>query len=119
MPGAGVHATQLVLVLLLVLLVAFGAASRRLRMPYPIVLVLAGLAVSLVPGIPRPELEPDVVFLVFLPPLLYAGAWHTSWRVERETAIRLRDEHRISDDVLRQLERELDLTEARLEQARP
>lgn len=76
----GVPAAQLVFVVLLLLIVAFGAAARRVGVPYPIVLVGGGLVVSLVPGLPRPTLDPDVVFLVFLPPLLYAGAWNTSWR---------------------------------------
>jgi monovalent cation/hydrogen antiporter len=80
MAGAGVHAAQLVFVVLLLLVIGFGAVSRRVGVPYPIVLVVGGLAVSLVPGIPRPALDPDVVFLVFLPPLLYAAAWNTSWR---------------------------------------
>ncbi len=80
MAGAGVHASELVLVVLLLFVIGFGAVAQRVGVPYPIVLVIGGLAVSLVPGVPRPVLEPDVVFLVFLPPLLYAGAWNTSWR---------------------------------------
>src|SRR3954463_5079968 len=45
----------------------------RLRIPYPVALVLGGLLIGLVPGLPSPELDPDVVFFVFLPPLLYAA----------------------------------------------
>ena len=44
-------------------------------MPYPIVLVVGGLAIGLVPGLPDLELDPDVVFLVFLPPLLHSAGW--------------------------------------------
>src|SRR5512141_1478369 len=80
MEAGGVHASQLVFVLLLLLVVAFGALARKLRAPYPIVLLLAGALVSLIPGIPRPTLDPDVIFFVVLPPLLYAAAWNTSWR---------------------------------------
>lgn len=80
MAGAGVHASELVFIVLLLLVIGFGAVAQRVGVPYPIVHVIGGLAVSLVPGVPRPVLEPDVVFLVFLPPLLYAGAWNTSWR---------------------------------------
>jgi CPA1 family monovalent cation:H+ antiporter len=80
MQGGGVEAVQLVIVLLLVFVVVFGALARRLETPYPIVLVIAGIAVSLLPAIPRVNLDPDFVFFVFLPPLLYAGAWATSWR---------------------------------------
>src|SRR5207248_908755 len=53
---------------------------RKFKLPYPIVLVVAGLVLSFIPGIPRISLNPDVVFLVFLPPLLYSAAWFTSWR---------------------------------------
>jgi monovalent cation/hydrogen antiporter len=80
MQGGGVQGVELVFLLLLAFVVAFGALARRLATPYPIVLVLAGLALSFVPGIPRIALDPDLVFFVFLPPLLYAAAWTTSWR---------------------------------------
>jgi CPA1 family monovalent cation:H+ antiporter len=46
----------------------------------PIVLVVAGLLLGFVPGIPNPTLNPEIVFLVVLPPLLYAAAWVTPWR---------------------------------------
>ena len=51
-----------------------------MNIPYPIVLVVAGLLLSFLPRIPRIALNPEVVFLVVLPPLLYSGAWLTSWR---------------------------------------
>ncbi len=53
--------------------------GRRLNVPYPIALVVGGLCISLVPGLPPISINPDLVFLVFLPPLLYAAAWFTSW----------------------------------------
>jgi Na+/H+ antiporter len=59
---------------------AFAALARRLQTPYPIVLVIAGLLLGFVPGIPRIVLDPDLVFLVVLPPLLFSAAWVTSWR---------------------------------------
>src|SRR2546430_10920695 len=80
MQFGGVQTLQFVVILLLVFVVAFGALARRLETPYPIVLLLAGLLLGFLPGIPRITLDPDVVFFVFLPPLLYAGAWTTSWR---------------------------------------
>jgi len=54
--------------------------STKLKVPYPILLVISGLLISFVPGIPSISLQPDLVFLIFLPPLLYAAAWNTSWR---------------------------------------
>ena len=80
MQFGGVQTLQFVVILLLVFVVAFGALARRLETPYPIVLLLAGLLLGFLPGIPRITLDPDVVFFVLLPPLLYAGAWTTSWR---------------------------------------
>ena len=53
--------------------------SNKLKISYPIFLVIGGLLISLIPGIPNISLHPDLVFLIFLPPLLYAAAWNTSW----------------------------------------
>ncbi len=53
--------------------------SPRLRIAYPILLVLSGLAIPFIPGIPRVAVEPDLIFLIFLPPLLYEASMHTSW----------------------------------------
>jgi CPA1 family monovalent cation:H+ antiporter len=53
--------------------------SGKLKIAYPIFLVISGLLISLIPGIPKITLHPDLVFLIFLPPLLYAAAWNTSW----------------------------------------
>src|SRR6266853_169542 len=80
MQSGGIHTIELVLLLLLVLVVAFAALARKLQTPYPIVLVIAGLLLSFVPGIPKISLNPDVIFLIVLPPLLYSAAWLTSWR---------------------------------------
>src|SRR5262249_51854077 len=49
-------------------------------MPYPIVMVIGGLILSFIPGIPAVSLNPDLIFLVILPPRLYASAWTSSWR---------------------------------------
>lgn len=70
--------------ILLILSMLFAIAlltmlSKKLKISYPILLVIAGLVISLIPGMPNISLEPDLVFLVFLPPLLYSAAWNTSW----------------------------------------
>ncbi|WP_128543387.1 Na+/H+ antiporter [Larkinella soli] len=65
------------LVLGVSLLVMVG---QRLRISYPIFLVLGGLAISFLPGIPPIAINPELIFLIFLPPLLYEAAWFTSWR---------------------------------------
>jgi Na+/H+ antiporter len=80
MHGSGIQSLEIVFLLLLLFVAGFTALARKLQTPYPIVLVIAGLLLSLVPGIPRVKLNPDIVFLVVLPPLLYGAAWLTSWR---------------------------------------
>jgi len=78
-----VHSVQLV-VALLVVLVALVALANRLNISYPIVLVLGGLILAILPRMPEIRLEPDIVFLVFLPPLLFSDALNSSWRDFRE-----------------------------------
>jgi Na+/H+ antiporter len=68
------------IVLLLVAIVALMTLARRVLVPYPILLVLGGLALSLVPNVPVVRLDPDLVFLVFLPPVLWSAAYFTSLR---------------------------------------
>lgn len=80
MQSGGIHAVEIVFLVLLLFVVAFAALARKLQTPYPIVLVVAGLLLSFIPGIPKIALNPDVIFLAVLPPLLYSAAWLTSWR---------------------------------------
>src|SRR5436309_9922917 len=80
MQGSEIHALEIVLLLLLLFVVIFGDLARRLNTPYPIVLVVAGLLLSFIPGIPRFSLNPEAIFFVVLPPLLFSAAWLTSWR---------------------------------------
>lgn len=81
------------------------AAAPALRIPYPILLVIGGLVLGLVPGMPEFELEPELVFFGVLPPLLYGAAFFTS----------LRDLRAISNDVWRRVGRDLDLEDRRLD----
>jgi monovalent cation/hydrogen antiporter len=80
MYGSNVQHVEPVLILLLILVVLLAVLAKRFRTPYPIILVIGGLFLSLVPRMPHPELNPEVVFLVFLPPLLFSAAFQTSWR---------------------------------------
>src|SRR5215211_5126418 len=56
----------------------FAQLARLLKVPYPIVLVVGGLALGFVPGLPEVEIPPEVIFLVFLPPLLNSAAFSSS-----------------------------------------
>ncbi|MEY2538778.1 MAG: monovalent cation/hydrogen antiporter [Verrucomicrobiota bacterium] len=67
-------------VLLFALVAMLVVIARKLAVPYPIMLVLAGLAVSFIPHLPQVKLNPDIVFYFFLPPLIYPAALFTSWR---------------------------------------
>jgi Na+/H+ antiporter len=77
------------LMLLLLAIALLALLAGRLRIPYPVFLVCGGLAIAVIPGIPSIDLEPDIVFLVFLPPLLYAAAFNASPRDLRREAGRI------------------------------
>jgi CPA1 family monovalent cation:H+ antiporter len=53
--------------------------AEKIGISYPIVLVMAGLGIGLIPGLPTAQITPEIVFLLFLPPLLFDAALHTSW----------------------------------------
>lgn len=65
---------------MLLAVAALALLARKLHIPYPILFVVGGLLLALVPGVPRVHLDPDLVFLFFLPPLLFPAALFTSWR---------------------------------------
>src|SRR3712207_6117976 len=77
---------ELVVFFLLVVVVALSALARVLRVPYPILLVVGGSLVGFFPGVPDVELEPDLVLLIFLPPLLFNAAYFSSVRDLRADA---------------------------------
>ncbi len=54
--------------------------ARTIKVAYPILLVLAGLGISFIPGIPAVHIHSELIFVIFLPPLLYDAAWSISWK---------------------------------------
>ncbi len=72
------HPVELILALLLVAIL-LGVLSHWLKIPYPILLVIGGVLLGLQPGLPVVPFDPQIVFLLFLPPLLYSGAFKTDW----------------------------------------
>ena len=80
MGAAGIHHLELTLLFLVLLVAGLATLAQRFKIPYPIVLFIGGVVLSLLPHLPRVALNPDIVFLVFLPPLLYIGGFNTSWR---------------------------------------
>ena len=81
---------DLVLLALLVAIAALLVLAPYLRVPYPILLVLGGLALGFAPGIPTISLPPDVVLVAVLPPLLYSAAFYTSLGEEKPPTAPLR-----------------------------
>src|SRR5499425_3614550 len=73
------HQLETVIALLAAVL-ALATAARRVLIPYPIFLVLGGLVIGVLPRVPTLPLNPDLVFLIFLPPVLFSAAYFTSLR---------------------------------------
>ena len=73
-------ATITLFVSLLAVVVVLSALATRLAVPSPIVLVVGGVLLSFLPGLPQVALAPELVLFLFLPPLIYVSAWETSWR---------------------------------------
>lgn len=68
---------------MLAVTIACVALGERLHLPYPILMLVVSAAIAFVPGLPHLEVEPEVILPLFLPPLLFATAQHTSWGVFR------------------------------------
>jgi len=75
---------SLLLLLSLGAIVGCAVVANRLRLPYPIVFVIGGALLALIPNLPDVHLDPNWVFLIFLPPLLYSGGWLTDWTMFKE-----------------------------------
>jgi len=73
-------------ILLLGVVLALTSLARNILIPYPILLVIGGLLLGALPGLPVIRLNPNLVFLVFLPPILWSAAYFTSWRDFRANA---------------------------------
>ncbi len=63
---------------LLAIIIALVMVSNHLKVAYPVLLVLGGLAISFVPNLPSIKIDPELIFIIFLPPLLYEAAWANS-----------------------------------------
>ena len=76
-----------IIIFIMVILIALSAVADKIKLPYPILLVGVGLVIGFTPQLPNLALNPEIIFLIFLPPLLYDAAFKTSWH-EFKTAIR-------------------------------
>jgi CPA1 family monovalent cation:H+ antiporter len=87
MPGNELNRVELIVLALTLLVAALAALAKRLQIAYPIIMVIGGLLLSLIPQLPHVRLDPQVVFLVILPPLLFSAAYQTSWREFRRNLV--------------------------------
>jgi CPA1 family monovalent cation:H+ antiporter len=81
-----VQGVELVLISMLVAVAGLATAARLANIPYPIVLVVGGLALGFAPGLPEIQLAPELVLVIFLPPLLYSAAFFANLRELRSNA---------------------------------
>ena len=72
--------TEILVFIILGLIALFGVVAKWLRAPYPIVFLVGGIVLAMIPGMPTVQLAPDLVFLVFLPPLIFGDGYVTDWR---------------------------------------
>jgi len=72
-----------IVIFILAVMIGLSALADKVKLPYPILLIVAGIAVGFVPSIPDIELNPEIVFLIFLPPLLYDAAFNISFQTFR------------------------------------
>lgn len=75
------------LLLLLGMIGVLAVVAERIKFPFPILLVLAGLGIAFFPGLPDVKLNPELVLMIFLPPLLYSAAWNFPWQDFRANAL--------------------------------
>lgn len=66
---------SLIIVIVLLIMIA-----NKIRVAYPVLLVVAGLLISIIPDIPMIRIDPELILIIFLPPLLYEAAWTISWK---------------------------------------
>src|SRR6188472_2288795 len=65
---------------LIIAIVFLIMLANKIKVAYPVLLVIAGLLISFIPGIPKVQINPELIFVIFLPPLLYEAAWTISWK---------------------------------------
>ncbi len=74
------HALLPFLLALVAAIILLEMLATKLRIAYPVLLVVAGLVVSFIPGLPKVQVDPELIFFIFLPPLLFEAAWNISFK---------------------------------------
>ncbi len=68
-----------IVIFILAVLISLSALINKIKIPHPIFMVVAGLIIGFIPALPNLALDPEIIFLIFLPPLLYDAAFRSSW----------------------------------------
>lgn len=69
-----------VVIFIMAIMIGLSALADKIRLSYPVLLITAGIAIGFIPGMPKMELDAEVIFLIFLPPLLYDAAFNISFK---------------------------------------
>jgi len=69
-----------IVIIILAIMIGLSAIADKMKLPYPILLIVAGIGVGFIPAMPNIELNPEIIFLIFLPPLLYDAAFNISFQ---------------------------------------
>ena len=69
-----------IVIFILAIMIGLSAAADKIKLPYPVLLIVAGIGIGFVPSLPDIELNPEIIFLIFLPPLLYDAAFNISYQ---------------------------------------
>ena len=78
------HSILPFLLAMVIAIVLIEMLADKLRIAYPILLVVAGLLISFIPALPKVQVDPDMIFFIFLPPLLFEAAWSVSFKEMRK-----------------------------------
>jgi CPA1 family monovalent cation:H+ antiporter len=69
-----------IVIFIMAIMIGLSAIADKIKLPYPIILIVAGIGIGFIPTLPNIELNPEIVFLIFLPPLLYDAAFNISYQ---------------------------------------
>jgi len=69
-----------VIIFILAVMIGLSAIADKIKIPYPILLIIVGVAVGFIPSLPAIDINPEIIFLIFLPPLLYDAAFNISFK---------------------------------------
>lgn len=73
-----------IVILMLAVMIGLSAVAEKIKLPYPVLLIVAGMAIGFIPSLPQLDINPEIIFLIFLPPLLYDASFNISFPVFKD-----------------------------------